>query len=135
MKAVTLLFLSLGFVATGWAQEAIHLPTSTPEVFKDNITVEKLSTDANQSSFLIWVKDTVRPHHHAEHTECIYVLEGEGTFYLGTNKMELKPGDYVRIPQGVVHSFKTRSPVPAKVLSIQTPEFLGEDRIWSDHQH
>ena len=135
MKGLFITILTLGCFFQGWSQEVIDLNTYGPKELEDNITVKKLSTDAHQSSFLIWVKDTVRPHRHDKHTECIYVLEGEGVFYLGPERMILKPGDYVRIPQGVVHSFKNKSSEPAKVLSIQTPEFFGEDRIWSEHQH
>ena len=61
-------------------------------------------------------------------TETLYFLEGEGIFTIGSKKHLVKAGDFVSIPPSVVHSFKTISTKPVKVLSIQAPEFLGEDR-------
>ena len=105
-----------------------------PEAMKENVTVHPLCSDHNESTFLIWVKDTVKPHYHARHTELIYVTQGAGTFYLGDQIYELKPGDFVRIPQGVIHSYKSKSKEASKVISVQTPEFKGEDRVWVETQ-
>lgn len=117
-----------------YAQEVTDINSCTPKSFNENITVEKLSSDKNQSSYIIWVSDTVKPHYHKTHTECIYIIEGGGTFYLGNKILELKVGDFIMIPEGMIHSFKNKSAIKTKVLSIQTPEFLGKDRFWVENQ-
>lgn len=129
-------FIAVALICTcSVAQENyFHADDILPEVMKENVTVHPLCSDVHESTFLIWVKDTVKPHYHAEHTELIYVTQGEGLFYLGAEVFELKPGDFVRIPEGVIHSYKSTSNSPSKVISIQTPEFKGKDRIWVDAQ-
>lgn len=127
---IGLLFLSF----TGMAQHHFELHSTTPEKFKENVTVHSICSDQHESSYLIWVKDSVKPHYHAKHTECVYIMQGAGVFYLGDKKFNVKPGDFLRIPQGAVHSFKTTGKETVKVLSVQTPEFKGKDRIWVEQQ-
>ncbi|MBD81268.1 MAG: hypothetical protein CL840_20290 [Crocinitomicaceae bacterium] len=134
MKVIYTLALIAWFALNAGAQERTNIDSFTPKEFKENVTVEKLNSDKNQSSFIIWVSDTVKPHYHKTHTECIYLLEGGGTFYMGKKKMELKVGDFVMIPEGVIHSYKHKTGKRSKVLSVQAPEFVGTDRIWVDIQ-
>lgn len=122
------------FIINGISQEKINLKKIIPDSLQQNITVQKLKSDKQQSSFLIWVRDTVKPHYHKYHSESIYVLEGEGIFYLGSKKMNLVVGDYILIPQGIIHSYKNQGTNPSKILSIQAPKFAGKDRIWVDKQ-
>ena len=51
-------------------------------------------------------------------------------FQQGDTKMEVGPGDYLRIPKNTPHAVTVLSEEPMKVLSIQAPEFLGEDRVF-----
>jgi len=106
-----------------------HLDKMQPGEF-ENIKVEKLCSQEETTSFLIWVSDTVKPHFHKKHNETLYFIEGEGIFYVGSKKHEIKSGDYITIPKNVVHSFKTTSKSPIKAISVQAPEFFGEDRFW-----
>ena len=133
MNRIFLVSLLLGL---GWQLSAqkTNLINTAPEAWKENVTVVPLESSDDQSSYLIWVVDTVKPHYHADHTECIYVLEGQGTFYLGDQVMELQPGDFVMIPRGVIHSFKNKTSTKSKVLSVQTPKFDGKDRVWVEEQ-
>ncbi len=114
------------------AQEHFNLNEILNSAADKNVNVHSLCSDEYESSYLIWVKDSVKPHYHAKHTELVYVIEGSGTFYIGKKSYAIKPGDYLRIPQGQVHSFKNNSATEVKVLSVQTPEFKGQDRIWVD---
>jgi len=133
LKLITLL-IGLFILRFSQAQEIKHTESIHPEKFNDNVTVHKLSSDKNQSSYLIWVTDSVKPHYHKKHTECIYILKGGGTFYLGSKIIEMKKGDFIMIPEGIIHSFKNKWLGNTKVLSIQTPEFLGKDRFWVEIQ-
>src|SRR3954453_11813051 len=46
------------------------------------------------------------PHiHHAE-DECFFVLEGEFTFLYETTNIPGGPGAFVRVPRGVLHTFR-----------------------------
>lgn len=105
--------------------EQIKAPSSL-----ENIHVVKLATDVRATDFVIFIKDKVPDHKHLTHTETILVLEGSGKMRLGDKVLNIVPGDYVRVGQGVVHGVKVTSSVPLKVLSVQAPEFLGKDRVW-----
>lgn len=115
------------------AQEASRLDTieADPSSY-ENIKVMKMHSDVHSSTFLIWVKNSVQLHKHAEHTEKIYVLEGSGLFTLGEDRFPIDPGHHIVVPKGIPHSVEVLSDVPMKVLSIQSPEFDGSDRILLD---
>ncbi len=113
------------------AQSENQLKEIHPNVEFDNIHVQKLNSDSTQTSFVIWVKKAVKPHYHAFHTENIYVIEGKAQMTLNDSVFTVRRGDYLNIPKGSIHSVtKVYSKKPLKVLSIQSPEFTGKDRIF-----
>jgi quercetin dioxygenase-like cupin family protein len=95
-----------------------------------NIYVKKMYSDANSSVFVIFIKQAVRKHLHSYHTEVVTVLEGRGEFYLDGERIDIKAGDQIIIPPNTPHAVITRSKKPLKVISIQSPEFLGKDRFF-----
>ncbi len=97
-----------------------------------NIEVEKLHSDKNCSSFEISIRDSVRLHYHAEHTEHIFVLEGKAKMKIDDSVNEIKSGDHFVIPAGSKHAVWVLSDTPLKVISIQSPEFNGQDRNFVD---
>ena len=124
------------FIAIGLAASAQPLPTKAAHKLKpakefDNIHVQPLHSDAKSSSFVIWIKDKVRLHKHAVHSEHVYVLKGKGEMVLGKERFEVKKGDLVFIPEGTPHAVRVTGGV-LKVISIQSPEFKGKDRIFLD---
>jgi quercetin dioxygenase-like cupin family protein len=106
------------------------LSTYTAPSDMKNLHIDELSSGESSSEFVIFVRNEVKAHIHKKHTELIYVLEGEGLFYLDETKQIIKPGDFIRVNKGVVHSVKVTSKTPLKVLSIQTPKFIGKDRFF-----
>ena len=74
----------------------------------------------------------VKLHKHVYHTENVYVLEGSGDFTMGDSLFGIKKGDLIVIPKNVWHGVKTTSRKPIKVISIQSPEFKGVDRIYKE---
>ena len=95
----------------------------------ENIFVHKLCSDSLSTAFLIWVRYKVAAHRHEHHSEVIYVLEGSGLMRVGDEVFDIDKGDYVFIPVNTVHGVRTISSEPLKVLSVQSPEFKGEDRV------
>ena len=129
LNALFILATSLTFVTTAHAERLtlseITMPTDT-----GNVYVHKIASDAHSSDFVIFIKNQVPLHKHLKHTETVYILEGRGMFQQGDTKMEVGPGDYLRIPENTPHAVTVLSEEPMKVLSIQAPEFLGEDRVF-----
>ena len=114
------------------AQQIMNVANFQPELKYDNVHVYELDHDPLTTTFLIWVKDEVKSHFHANHTEIVYVLEGEGEMTLGDLVKTIRPGDYIFIPKGTHHSVKVKSDAPMKVMSIQTPQFDGSDRVYPE---
>lgn len=99
----------------------------------DNLYIKKLSSDSLSTSFAIWIKLKVKLHKHDFHTEHVYVLEGSGDFTLGDTTQPIKKGDLITIPKNTWHGVEVTSKVPLKVVSIQSPEFKGVDRVFKSH--
>ena len=128
MKNIALITLFLALSHHSIAQ--LHLPIDqiSFDEEKKNIKVQKLSSDQNSSSFAIQIEDSVAAHYHQSHTESVIILEGSAEMRLGEKIIMIKKGDYIVIPEGTVHSVKVLSDTPLKVISVQAPEFKGEDR-------
>ncbi|MCB9223274.1 MAG: cupin domain-containing protein [Crocinitomicaceae bacterium] len=129
MKRI-IIISTLVLAAVSFAQNIVGLKDLKPEKEFDNIFIKKVSDDDYQSTFVIWVKQKVRLHKHEHHSENIYVLEGKGEMVIGDEKFVIKKGDYFNIPKNTPHGLKVLSSSPVKVLSIQSPQFLGQDRIF-----
>lgn len=130
-KYIILLLLIFGSINLN-GQTSQNIESLEPNDDYENILVQKINGDSLTSSFLIWIKDTVKTHKHAKHSEHVYVLEGEGDFYLNDEEMSIKKGDVIFIPADNWHAVKVTSDAPMKVLSVQSPGFYGKDRIFLD---
>jgi quercetin dioxygenase-like cupin family protein len=61
------------------------------------------------------------PHFHQSEDESFYILEGTATFEAGGQTIHAKPGDFIHIPRGTVHSLRNDGAVPARALIIVSP--------------
>lgn len=130
MKNVLLVF---GLTLASIAQSQTHksLDDYQPTAEFENVHVLKIAEDDHQSSYIIWVRDSVPEHYHASHTENIVVISGKAKMTLNGEEKIIKKGDYINIPEGTKHSVvEVYSHKPLKVLSTQTPIFDG-DRIFT----
>lgn len=116
----------------GTAQYVDSFDNLHPNENFDNIHVQKLNSDSLSTTFAIWVKLKVRMHKHAFHTENVYITEGKGNFYLADSSYSVKKGDLITIPKDTWHGVEVTSKSTMKVISIQSPEFKGIDRIFQD---
>lgn len=113
-----------------YAQE-VHINTDSigKNTKTDNIYIQKCSSDSLASGFVIVIKKEVKLHKHLQHSEHVYVLEGEGKMQLGNKEFIIKKNDLIFIPKNTPHKVITTSKKPLKVISIQSPHFDGKDRI------
>jgi quercetin dioxygenase-like cupin family protein len=61
------------------------------------------------------------PHLHHHEAESFFLLEGSATFQADGKTIHAKPGDFIHIPRGVVHSIKNEGTKPARALVIISP--------------
>jgi len=64
-------------------------------------------------------------HSHDAYEETIYGLEGVSTWTIDGVATDVRPGEAVLIPRGVVHHFDNRYDEEARALAIVTPGALG----------
>lgn len=93
-----------------------------------NVKTVTLHDDENTTVYMIFVKQAVRKHLHQYHTEVITVIAGRGRMFLGGEYFNIKKGDHIIVPPNTPHAVITTSGRPLQVLSIQTPQFMGQDR-------
>ncbi|MFT5668746.1 MAG: mannose-6-phosphate isomerase-like protein (cupin superfamily), partial [Vicingaceae bacterium] len=55
---------------------------------------------------------------------------GSAEMKLGDSTLTIKAGDLIVIPPNTVHSIKVKTMEKFQVISIQSPEFKGKDRVW-----
>lgn len=129
MKTIfTLLVLFVGITTQAQTWQNADTVTCPKEV--ENIYVRPLYSDSLSSSYVIFIKKQVKLHKHVKHTEHVMVLEGTGDMVLGGKVFPVKKGDIIFIPMNTPHSVVTTSKKPLKVISIQSPQFLGKDRVF-----
>lgn len=134
MKKLLIISLILQLIIAFKVSASTNLNTIKAPKSYDNIHVHALSSNKHASEFIIFIKNEVKPHYHENHTELIFVLEGEGIFFLDDTKQMIRPRDFIRIEEKQIHSVQVTSNIPLKVLSVQTPEFLGKDRVFVQTQ-
>lgn len=60
-------------------------------------------------------------HLHHAHEEAWFILDGEVEFVSGTRVRRVGIGDWVMVPIGVPHTFSNPGDVPARFLTVMTP--------------
>ncbi|MBM6593004.1 cupin domain-containing protein [Microvirga pudoricolor] len=64
------------------------------------------------------------PNRHAADDEAFYVLDGTFEFGVGTETRIAQGGDFVRVPNGEVHTFRNISEAPGRLLIMNAPGTL-----------
>ncbi|HEU5293406.1 MAG TPA: cupin domain-containing protein [Burkholderiaceae bacterium] len=62
------------------------------------------------------------PHSHSANEELVYVLEGTLRYTVGDQTRDLRRGDSMATPRGVVHGFSNPHSIAARALVINTPD-------------
>ena len=62
------------------------------------------------------------PHSHANNEELVYVLEGVLRYTVASETRDLRQGDTMATPRGVVHGFSNPHSTTARALIMNTPD-------------
>lgn len=103
-----------------------------PEIEFKNIHLKKISSDSSSSTFAIWIKQKVNIHKHVNHTENVLIDKGFGEFQINDSIYKVSSGDWIVIPKNTWHGVIVNSKSTMKVISVQSPEYFGKDRIFRD---
>lgn len=103
---------------------AAHKDQGRAYWFLNALSIVKLSGQQTGGAFAL-IEETVpagrsSPYHlHHKEDETFYVIEGELSFYSGTNKFKGTPGSTVFLPRKIPHGF--RADTPSRILILTTP--------------
>ncbi len=76
----------------------------------------------------ISIQDGNTPKHlHANANEIQYILDGNGTIWLGDKEVPVKPGDLIIIPKGTPHGGTKPDGRTLKAIAIKTPPQAPDD--------
>ena len=103
-----------------------------PDKDFENIHVKKISSDSSSSTFAIWIKQKVKLHKHLYHTENVFIDKGFGEFQINDSIYKVTAGDWIVIPKNTWHGVIVNSKSTMKVISVQSPEYFGKDRIFKE---
>ena len=103
-----------------------------PDKEFENIHLKKISSDSSSSTFAIWIKQKVKLHKHVYHTENVLIDKGFGEFQINDSIYKVAAGDWIVIPKNTWHGVVVNSKSIMKVISVQSPEYFGKDRIFKD---
>ncbi len=60
-------------------------------------------------------------HVHQQLHDMFFVIDGTLTLRLGDDEREVKPGTFVCVPPGLVHTFSNPGETPVRLLNFNTP--------------
>ena len=103
-----------------------------PEKEFENIHIKRIYSDYSSSTFAIWIKQKVKLHKHLYHTENVLIDKGFGEFQINDSIYKVAAGDWIVIPKNTWHGVIVNSKSTMKVISVQSPEYFGEDRVFKD---
>ena len=126
----------LGLILIPFLFKSQDIVSSIDQILPDkefeNIHVKKISSDSSSSTFAIWIKQKVKLHKHVYHTENVLIDKGFGEFQINDSIYKVAAGDWIVIPKNTWHGVIVNSKSTMKVISVQSPEYFGKDRIFKD---
>jgi mannose-6-phosphate isomerase-like protein (cupin superfamily) len=93
------------------------------------IAVRRLRATAETSVSLIRLAGAEQPHVHKDHDLVVVMLAGSARLHLGNRTVEVRPGDVMEIPRGVVHWAENTGPGASEVYAIFSPPYNGLDQV------
>lgn len=112
-----------------------HELASTLPKSSDKVLVDQYMTDTEAASARVFrVFKPLKPHHHNQCDEYLYVLSGRGTFWMEDPKSqaEFGPGELLYFKKGTVHSLPDILEEPVVFMSLDTPRRSPDDIHFED---
>ena len=130
------LTIILGLLIIPFVIKSQDIISSIDQILSDkdfeNIHVKKIFSDSSSSTFAIWIKQKVKLHKHVYHTENVLIDKGFGEFQINDSIYKVAAGDWIVIPKNTWHGVIVNSKSTMKVISVQSPEYFGKDRIFKE---
>ena len=91
---------------------------------RDNRTITVLGSEPQYSALEIAFDESfhVDPHHHDDHVDSFFVLDGTVAFTVGDQVVRAEPGMWLSAPPGARHGFRNGGSGRATVLNVHAPD-------------
>jgi quercetin dioxygenase-like cupin family protein len=106
----------------------VHLPGDGERHIAGSTKIVIKATGADTGGTFFLSESTIAPgfpgpppHRHERLVDMFYVLDGVLTVRVGDETRQLRPGSFVCVPPGVVHTFSNTSDAPVRFLNFNTP--------------
>jgi quercetin dioxygenase-like cupin family protein len=113
--------------------QVTYVPAGAGQAYKSPIDQVTILLTGEQTGGAIFMAEAIvppgcgnPPHIHARESETFYVQQGTLNIQVGDKTLNALPGDVVRLPRNVVHSFKNTGNVNARVLVVAEPAGLEQ---------
>ncbi len=107
----------LGPVTVTWSDAEMAKPYAVQEVFRTE----------QASHHVVRLAVAEKPHVHDSHDGTVFVLAGRARVHLGDEVYEVRKGDTLFIPHGLVHWAENIGDKPALAYVVFAPPFDGKD--------
>jgi mannose-6-phosphate isomerase-like protein (cupin superfamily) len=87
---------------------------------------------ASVTQFIGLVPPGRAPDHFHTYDEVIYVLDGEGTLFIGSEEAELRPGSCVHLPARLVHCLANTGETELRLLGVFRPAGSPAEAYYPD---
>lgn len=108
------------------------VPKDAYWVASDRISILSSGKDSHGTLavFELWVSADPElgppPHAHTDCDECFFVTQGTLKVLLGETWLVAGPGDFLRVPRGMTHTFRNIGGVPARAIVTVSPAGLDD---------
>jgi mannose-6-phosphate isomerase-like protein (cupin superfamily) len=114
----------------------INLRSCQAFITKDGSQIRELLSHRNSSirkqslaEATVPVGAITQRHFHPQTEEIYFILEGQGTMFVGSEAREVEPGDSIAIPPGAEHAIKNSGTEPLRFLCCCVPGYEHEDTV------
>jgi quercetin dioxygenase-like cupin family protein len=109
------------------------MPSATAEPIHVGALTVRFHVDAEESGGSVSVFECdapaharmPAPHSHDDFDETVFGLDGVTAFAVGGERTDLKAGESLFIPRGVIHGFSNGGDADARFLAVISPGVLG----------
>ena len=101
----------------------------TVEEMAKPIAVRQRHATKETSVSLIRLAGAEQPHLHKEHDLVVVLLRGSARLHVGQRVIDVRPGDVMEIPRGVVHWAENTSSSASEGYVIFSPPYDGLDHL------
>lgn len=122
--------------------DVVNLEQPTPFITRDGSEIRELLAHRNSclrnqslAEARVPVGGETQAHYHIRAEEIYYITSGSGCLRLGTEERDVRPGDAIAIPPGVIHKLWNTGEETLHLLCCCAPAYEHADTFITEPGH